>query len=116
MEILSLLLTVVAVGSNLHAVAALVLGVRAKDAADVARHARRCGWSAAATTLLALGGFALAFAIGGVPRGEDPVDRASHLAALISETINCAAFALLAALLPVVVAVVLTRRAARRAR
>lgn len=105
----------VVLGVNVHAMVALVLGLRAHDATAIARHARRCVWSTAGAVLIC-GVAPVAVAIAEAPRGDLPEERATRLAMVISEAMNAAAFAVAVVLLPVVAAGVLHVRAARRAK
>lgn len=111
MQILSSLTGVVALGINVHAVAALVLGIRSRDAVALARHARRCAWSAAGFVLLSAVGLAASVITNDEFRGDDPARRAARLAMSISEGMNCTAFTVLAVSLPLVAAAVLRWRA-----
>lgn len=113
MEILSWLTSAVALGINAHAVAALVIGIRARDAPIVARYARRCAWSAACFAGLMGIGLAASFLTNDAYQGDSPTERASRLAMLISEVINTTAFAVLVSLLPLIAAAVLHLRALR---
>jgi len=83
------------------------------DAATVARHTRRCAWSAAVFAGLMALGLAASFIANGAYRGDSPTDRASRLAMLISEVMNTTAFAVLVVLLPLIAAAVLHLRARR---
>ena len=115
MQVLSWLTGAVALGINVHAGAALVLGLRSRDAAVIARHARRCAWSAAGFVLLAALGLAASVITSDELPGDDPSQRASRLAMSISEVMNCTAFTVLVALLPLIAAAVLHwRRASLR--
>ena len=115
MQILSSLTEAVALGINVHAVAALVLGLLSRDAAIIARHARRCAWSAAGFVLLAAVGLAASALTNDEFRGGDSAQRASRLAMSISEVMNCTAFTVVAVSLPLVAAAVLHwRRASLR--
>ena len=112
MQVLSSLTGAVALGINAHAVSALVRGLLSRDAATVARHARRCAWSAAGFVLLAAVGLAASVVTNDEFRGDDPAQRASRLAMSISEAMNCTAFTVLAVSLPLVAAAVLHWRGA----
>lgn len=113
MEILPAIVGAASLGVNVHAIVALVRGLRASNAADVKRHARRCAWSVAGCVLL-MGG-ATAASLLSAPSGGKPEERASQVAMAISDAMNSAAFTLFVVLLPAAAAVLLYVRAARRA-
>lgn len=105
---------VAAVGLNLHAVAALVLS-RGEPAPVVSRWARRSGWLAAAFVLLTCGAFVLLTWSGvSAVHDADPSMRAMEFARMISNGINCVFVGSTGALLPVVVALWLARKARAR--
>ncbi len=116
MEIFPSLLGVAAIGINTHAIAALVLGLRARDAPSIARHARRCLWSAGGLTAFAFAGLGASMLTNDAYRGDDPTARASRVAMTISEAMNVTAFAVMVVLLPLAVGLALHVRAWRRAK
>jgi hypothetical protein len=98
-------------GTNVHAVAALVIGFKQREAAFIGRLARRCWISALGLALLTA-----ALTIGVVTSdstGVTQADRARHMSMTIALTLYNGAFTAVACLLPVVAAVVLQRRARR---
>lgn len=99
-----------ALAINLHAIVALVLGSERRGAAYVTKLARHV-WLSAAGFALVSGVFVVALGVSDAPGGEGPSDRARRLAVEIAEMVNTAAFMLVACILPVVVALVLRRRA-----
>ena len=102
------------VGLNLHAIAALVLS-RAKPAAVVSLWARRSGWLAAAFVLVACGAFVfLTWSGVSAVHAVDPSMRAMQFARMISNGINCMFVGSTGALLPIVVALWLARKARAR--
>ena len=111
MQKLSWLAGAVALGVNVHAAAALVLGLLSRDAGAIARHARRCAWSAAGFVPLAVVGLAASIITNDEFRGDDPMQRASRLAMSISEVMNCTAFTVLVISFPLIAAAVLHWRA-----
>jgi|SRR5580704_5635804 hypothetical protein len=114
MQIYYWLVSAAALGINVHALVALVRGMRARDAATIARHARRCGWSIAGVVLLLAAGLAATFLTNDIYRSDGPEARATRLAMMISELMNCVAFIVILALLPSIAAAVLHVRAQRR--
>jgi hypothetical protein len=101
-----------ALAINLHAIVALMLGSERRGAAYVSKLARR-SWRFAAGFALVSAAFLVALVLSSEPGGDSQVDRARRLAMRIAETLNTAAFTLVACLLPVVAALVLRRRAQR---
>jgi len=106
MEPLSFLVGASLVGVNVHALAALVAGLRSRDPVAVAKLSRRC--------VLSAGGFALltATVLGAslrheLPGEDDPASRATRLAMGLSVGMNIAAFALVGCVLPLAAAAVL---------
>ena len=102
-----------ALGLNLHAISAIALS-RGKPLPVVRCWAQRSGWLVLG--FLGLSGVFLALAVrGGVSAVDaaDPSMRAEQLARQISEGINCAAFSVVASVLPVFVALWLGWRARR---
>jgi hypothetical protein len=103
--------TVAAVGLNLLAIAALVLS-RGEPVAVVSSWARRIGWLALAFVLLATTAFVVLGWIGiGNMNAADPSMRAMMLARVISDGMNCFCLGSTGALLPVVAALWLARKA-----
>lgn len=115
METLSLIAGASLIGVNVHALAALVTGLRARDAAVVSRLSRRCAWSAGGFVLLSAAGLGLAL-LDDAPHGDDPASRATRLAMVISESMNMAAFAVLGSALPLAAAGILAGYCARLTR
>jgi len=110
MEFFGTLTGAAALGINVHAALALFLGMRSRDAAVIARYARRCAWSAAGFAALSAIEIAAPF-FASAPRSDNPTERATRLAMAISESMNCGALLVPTVLLPLVAAVVLFRRA-----
>ncbi|MFT3775196.1 MAG: hypothetical protein QM820_58355 [Minicystis sp.] len=113
MAFVSWLVGAVALAVDIHAVVALIAGLRADEAPVVAKHARRCMWSEPALVVMAFVGVATTI-LTAKPLPSDPTaDRAARLAMVISEIVNTLAFTVVGALLPVIAAVVLHVRARR---
>jgi hypothetical protein len=113
MQTYSWIVGAVALGINVHALVAFVRGLRARDADAIARHARRCGWSAAGFAVLLGAGLAASVLMNDAHRQDTPADRAARLGMTISEIMNTVAFGVVVAALPSIAAVVLRLRAAR---
>jgi hypothetical protein len=113
MQIMTWLTGAAALGINLHALVALVRGLRASDMTVVARHARRRGWSAAGFALLLGAGLADTILTNRARQGDEPTADATRLATDISHAMNTTAFGVMAVVLPCIVAAVLSMRARR---
>lgn len=96
---------------NLHAFAAVVFS-RGQPAPVVSAWARRTGLLAAAFVLLACGAFVVVTLNGiAAVRDADLDMRATRFARMISEGINCVGFGFGGAMMPVVIALWLARKA-----
>jgi hypothetical protein len=113
MQLFSWVMGVAALGINLHALVALVRGLRADDVARIARLSRRVGWMAAGFVLLLGVGLAGSILTRDAQPGGEPSDQATRFARNISETVNTIAFGVFAVVLPCIVAVALRLRARR---
>ncbi len=109
--ILSWLTGAVALGVNVHALVALVRGMRERDVATIARYARRCGWSVAGLVAVVGAGLAVSTFANGAPADERPEDHAARLASTVAMAINGVGFTVVGVLLPSVAALMLRRRA-----
>jgi hypothetical protein len=114
MDLWSAISSVATIGVNIHAAVALARGMRAQEAPVVARHARRCAWSVLGVAALCAAA-TVAFPLLNASRWGDPVATATVLANMISEAMNCMVLGVVVLAFPVVVTVVLRRRARRLA-
>jgi hypothetical protein len=112
--LLSWLVGTVALAINVRAVAALILGLRSRDADVMDRYAGRCVWSVVGLVLLVCGSTAAgSFLMAPLHRLVDPNEKATLLLKALNEQMNCVAFVAVAAIFPSGVALVLHRRALR---
>jgi hypothetical protein len=113
MPLRSWLVGVLALAANVHAVVALVLGLRSRDADVMARYARRCVSSIAGFALLGCGTSAASLVIRVSGGPVEPSRKATILASGISELMNCSALVVVVGALSFIAAYVLRLRARR---
>jgi hypothetical protein len=111
--LLSGLLVLATVGSNVHALVVALFARRSAPATS-RRLARRCGISVVMVLALALLVFAVSLRDGFA--ATEPSEKATRLANAISEALNCGAFAVLGCALPGAVTVWFAWRAGRTSR